>query len=51
MLVQQGKPMDYSCFPIAQYEGAAEAVSFGSMGELLAAFTGNPGGGPSGCGS
>ena len=38
MLVQQGKPMDYSCFPIAQYEGAAEAVSFGSMGELLDAF-------------
>ena len=38
MLVQQGKPMDYSCFPIAQYEGAVEAVSFGSMGELLDAF-------------
>ena len=38
MLVQQGKPMDYSCFPITQYEGAAEAVPFGSMAELLDAF-------------
>ena len=38
MVVQNGKPLDYSYFPIEQYENAAETVSCASFSELLDDF-------------
>ncbi len=38
MIVQNGKPLDYSYLPIAQYEGAAQTVSCDSFSELLDGF-------------
>ncbi len=38
MLVRDEKPMDFACVPIAQYENAAECVSYGTLSALLDDF-------------
>lgn len=38
MLLRQGRPMDYACVPVTQYENAAEAVPYSSLGALLDDF-------------
>ena len=38
MIVQHGKPMDYSCFPIGQYENSAEVVPYERFSALLDDF-------------
>ena len=38
MIVENGKPLDYSYFPITQYEGAAETISYPSLAALLDDF-------------
>ena len=38
MLLQQGKPMDYACVPIAQYGAAAELRTYDSFSALLDDF-------------
>ena len=38
MLLRQGKPVEYACFPIAQYEGAAEVRRYEDFSALLDDF-------------
>ena len=38
MIMENGKPLDYSYFPITQYEGAAETISYPSLSTLLDDF-------------
>lgn len=38
MVLQHGKPLDYSYFPITQYESAAETVEYDTFSALLDAF-------------
>ena len=38
MLLRDGKPMDYACFPIAQYENGAEMARYDSFSALLDDF-------------
>ncbi len=38
MIMENGKTLDYSYFPITQYEGAAETISYPSLSTLLDDF-------------